>query len=358
MGEDGRVFLRGMSSDAYSLDEFRRRQRAAPRVRRAGTVVDDASVGHSGDSERSRTWWLLGPGDEPFLTQTLQVHFVELAPGGSNKGHGHQNEALFYILEGRGYEIHDGTRYEWEKDDLVVVHADCVHRHYNASATERALALVVKAKCAWMYLGLIQQGRGGKIGEATGGARDDGQSRTSEEWSRLWTPGVEARKKVVKPSDTRWETTRDGRVRIITSPQRTDVRAFSVDVFQQEIPPGSRSAKHWHMADEVLYVMSGRGYSVHHDVEADIGERYQARVAKEPSRWDFSTGDLLYVPQNIVHQHFNASDSEPLVLLSGQNRLFKLLGYDSVVHLEDAPEFARADEMRAGEGLRPAARSI
>lgn len=341
MGEDGRVFLRGMSSDVYSLDEFRRRQRAAPRVRRAGTVVDDASVGHSGDSERSRTWWLLGPGDEPFLTQTLQVHFVELAPGGSNRGHGHQNEALFYILEGKGYEIHDGKRYEWEKDDLVIVHADCVHRHYNRSESERALALVIKAKGAWMYLGLIQQGRGGKIGEAIEGVPDDGaQPGAPLQWSRLWTHGVDARKKVVKPADTRWETTRDGRVRVITSPQRTDVRAFSVDIYQQEISPGSRSARHWHMADEILYVMSGSGHSLHWDVEADIQDRYHARVAKEPSRWEISTGDLLYVPQNTLHQHVNASASEPLVLLSGQNRLFKLLGYDAVVHLEDAPEFA------------------
>ncbi|HEY8799497.1 MAG TPA: hypothetical protein VIM20_02790, partial [Candidatus Limnocylindrales bacterium] len=97
---EGRVFLRGLSSETYGLGEFRRHQRAADRVRRAGTVVDDASVGHSGDSDQSRTSWMLGPGDDPFLTQTLQVHFVELFPGGANHGHGHQNEACFYILEG------------------------------------------------------------------------------------------------------------------------------------------------------------------------------------------------------------------------------------------------------------------
>src|SRR5262245_49914021 len=102
VGEDERTFLRGIGSETYGLDEFRRRQRSVPRVRRAGTVTDDASVGHSGDSDegKSRTWWVLGPGDEPFLTQSLQMHFVELKPGGTNHGHGHQNEAQFYILEG------------------------------------------------------------------------------------------------------------------------------------------------------------------------------------------------------------------------------------------------------------------
>ncbi len=334
MGDiEGRVFLRGITSEHYGLSEFRRRQRSAPRVRRAGTVVDDARVAHSGDSEQSRTWWVLGPGDDPFLTQSVQAHFVELFPGGSNRGHGHQNEATFYILEGRGYEIHDGKRYDWEKDDFVVVHNDSVHRHFNADPNHKAVALVMKAKSAFMYLGLIQQGRGGPT-------EDGARYGPPEDWSRLWTAGAGERKKVVKPSDAPWQVTRDGRVRILASPARTDVRVFSVDVYQQEIPGGSRSAKHWHMADEVFYVMAGRGHSLQWDVEAEIGERYMARVAKEPSRWEFGPGDLLYVPHNTIHQHFNADAKTPLLLLSAQNRMFKLLGYDSVVYLEDAPEYA------------------
>ena len=44
---------------------------------------------------------------------------------------GHQNEAVFYILKGKGYEIHDDKRYDWEAGDLVVVHTDSVHRHFN-----------------------------------------------------------------------------------------------------------------------------------------------------------------------------------------------------------------------------------
>ena len=118
------------------------------------------------------------------------------------------------------------------------------------------------------------------------------------------------------------------------------MRVFSVDVFEQEIPPASRSAKHLHMADEVFYVLSGEGYSLQWEVEAEIAERYYARVALEPSRHEFRAGDTLYIPQNTVHQQFNASSDEPLRLLSAQNRLIKYLGYDNVVYFEDAPEFA------------------
>ena len=324
---EGRVFLRGLSSETYGLGEFRRRQRAADRVRRAGTVVDDASVGHSGDSDQSHTSWMLGPGDDPFLTQTLQVHFVELEPGGANHGHGHQNEACFYILEGKGYEIHDGVRYDWEQDDFAIVHTDCVHKHYNADPDVRALALVMKAKCTWMAMGLWQQGRSGPFSAEGYGPRQD--------WSMLWTPGATQQKKVVKTSDTKWEDTRDGHVRIISSRDRTDVRTNSVDVYQQQVAPGGTSAKHWHMADEAVYVMKGKGHSLHWDVEAEIADKYYARVQEKPSRWEVSAGDLLYVPQNTVHQHVNDGD-EPLLFISAQNRVFKQLGYDNVVYLEDA----------------------
>lgn len=329
MGKSGRVFLRGISSEKYGLSEVRSAQLAAPRVRSDDVVVDDAKVGHSGDSADSRTWWRVGPGDDPFLTQTLQVHFVEIPPGKSNHGHGHQNEAVFYILQGSGHEIHDGQRYDWEADDLVVVHTDSVHRHFN-DGDETALALVMKAKSTWMYFGLIQQGRSGPV-------EDEDRFGPREDWSQIWTPGVTERKKVVKPTDTRWETTRDGHVRVILSPERSDVRCFSVDLYQQRIPAGSRSAKHWHMADEVLYVQSGSGTSLHWEVQAEIAEQYYARIALEPTRHTFKAGDTVYVPQNTVHTHV-ADDGEDVVLLSAQNRLFRNLGYDTVAYLEDAPE--------------------
>ena len=46
--------------------------------------------------------------------------------------HGHVNEAAFYILDGKGYEIHDGIRYDWKAGDVAIVHNNCVHQHFNA----------------------------------------------------------------------------------------------------------------------------------------------------------------------------------------------------------------------------------
>lgn len=333
MAKKGRVFVRGLTSETYGLGEFRRQQLAVERVRDDSVVVDDAKVAHSGDSEKSRTWWRIGPGDEDFLTQTIQVHFVELPPQSSNHGHGHQNEAAFYILEGRGYEIHDDKRYDWAKDDLVYVHTDSVHRHFNPY-DEKALALVVKAKCTWMFMGLIQQGRSGPVeNEEAFGPRED--------WSKIWTPGVLDRKKVVGPADTVWEQTPLGRVRVIASPQHTDGRIFSIDAFELEVEAGGHSGRYWKMADEVYYVLSGGGYALQWEVEAEIAEKYYARIAREPKRYDIKQGDTLYVPQNHVCQIF-AADGTPLRLFNAQNRVFKHLGYDTVHYFEPASGSDRA----------------
>ena len=89
------------------------------------------------------------------------------------------------------------------------------------------------------------------------------------------------------------------------------------------------------MADEVYYVLSGGGYALQWEVEAEIAEKYYARIAVEPKRYDIKQGDTLYVPQNHVCQFF-AADGAPLRLFNAQNRVFKHLGYDAVHYFEPA----------------------
>jgi len=330
MAKKLRTFVRGLDSATYGLNDFRREQLSYNRVRNDEYVTDDAKVGHSGDSEKSKTWWRIGPGDEEFLTQTIHVHFVELPPQSSNHGHGHQNEAAFYILEGKGYEVHDDRRYDWKKDDLVYVHTDSVHKHYNPY-DEKAKALVVKAKSTWMFMGLIQQGRSGPIDRPE-------EFGEREEWGRIWTPGVLDRKKVVGPEDTTWEVTPLGNQRIIASPEKTDGRIFSTDSYELQIDAGARSGKYWKMADEVFYALKGSGHFLMWEVEAEIAEKYYARVALEPKRFDFVEGDTIYVPQNHVVQIF-AGDGEEVRLFQSENRIFKHLGYDNIYFYEDAPNY-------------------
>jgi gentisate 1,2-dioxygenase len=66
-------------------------------------------------------------------------------------------EAAFYILDGKGYEIHDGIRYDWEAGDIAIVHNNCVHQHFNASKDKPARALVIKTKPMYLFLNMLFQ---------------------------------------------------------------------------------------------------------------------------------------------------------------------------------------------------------
>jgi quercetin dioxygenase-like cupin family protein len=275
---------------------------------------------------------LISPGKEPYLTQSLHVHFVTVAPGGRDKGHGHQNEALFYILQGKGFDMHDGVRYDWEAGDAVAVHNDSVHWHNNPDPKNPFVALIIKAKPTWLFLGLHQQGPIGTVAPA------DGQWGEPIEWVVARAPEDVQLKKIIKPADTPWQVTPHGRVRLLADAS-VPLRIKAVDVHLQEIPAGSRSGRQWQMADEIFYVLEGRGYDLHWDVEVDITDKYYARIAKEPTRWEWKEGDLVYIPQNTIHQHFNADSTKPARFVAGSNRLYKMIGYSRIEQLENSPEY-------------------
>lgn len=94
---------------------------------------------------------------ETAITQCIHVHEIVQAPGGYGQKHGHMNGALMYVLEGKGHEIHDGVRYDWEAGDAILVGNARVHQHLNDSKTRQARLLVIKAKPLFMFLNLFLQ---------------------------------------------------------------------------------------------------------------------------------------------------------------------------------------------------------
>lgn len=320
--KDRRIYVRELSSGEYNLEEFRQHQLEHGRVR--NTDIDDYGRPFAEDHEAgSIAPWRVSPGDDEFLTQTVQVHFRNIRPGQKSGKHGHQNEAIFYILEGQGYDIDDETRYEYSAGDTLIVNNDSVHQHFNASDTEWCKILVFKAKSLYLMLGLVEQGR-----EKAQPAEKFGPQ---ESWGGIWTKGVEDLTKVIKASDGEWvDDKRIGHIRRIVDKDQPGVRCFSMDVFEQIVEPGQSSVEHRHMADEVMYIISGKGESAQRDVRPDIDERYRARVSKDLRTFSFKAGDVVYVPHNCIHQFTNTGD-QPLRFLSGQNRAFRHLGYDNIL---------------------------
>ena len=142
-----RVFVRGTQGQ-YSLKDELARLRSMPRVIKGSDLLFN-------DGPQSFSKHFIEPVDG--LTQTLHVHLEEYGPGGRTQKHGHVNEAAFYILDGEGYEIHDGIRYDWKAGDIAIVHNNCVHQHFNASLTKPARALVIKTKPMYMFMNMLFQ---------------------------------------------------------------------------------------------------------------------------------------------------------------------------------------------------------
>ena len=154
--ENPRAFVREVSGDRYDYkEEWERLRDPDNRVTKGGEIPMKSKTDRV---EGSQVWGKSYVRPWKGITQSLQMHMVELAPEGDGKKHGHQNEALMYILEGEGYEIHDGEKYKWEAGNLVAIHGGCVHAHYSSDPENPCRALVIKPKALAQFLHLLYQG--------------------------------------------------------------------------------------------------------------------------------------------------------------------------------------------------------
>ena len=146
------------------------------------------------------------------------------------------------------------------------------------------------------------------------------------------------RRKIVRPEDMPWEMSRQGLLKHLLNAQM-NTRMETVDAYMQIVPPGSRSGKHRHLAEECLYVVEGRGYDLHQDCDVEITDTYAWKPQPDIKRYEWEAGDVIYIPPCTIHQHFNADPKHPARLISCINRIYKNSGLNDLEQLEDAPEF-------------------
>jgi len=145
-------------------------------------------------------------------------------------------------------------------------------------------------------------------------------------------------KSLVTPEDMPWDNCEQGILKHLVHAEMATVEN-TLDLVIQLIPAGSRSGKHRHMGEEYMFILEGRGYSLHWDVEMELGDRYTWRVPDSPSRWEWEKGDSVYIPPNTIHQHFNDDPENPLRFISAESRIIRFMGLDDLEQLENAPEF-------------------
>jgi quercetin dioxygenase-like cupin family protein len=146
------------------------------------------------------------------------------------------------------------------------------------------------------------------------------------------------RRKILKPADMPWEMSRQGILKHLIN-EDMNTRMETVDAYMQIIPAGSRSGRHRHLAEECLYVLEGRGYDLHQDCDVEITDTYHWKPQEEVKRFEWESGDIIYVPPNTIHQHFNADPERPVRLISAINRVYRHSGLNDLEQLEDAPEY-------------------
>jgi quercetin dioxygenase-like cupin family protein len=146
------------------------------------------------------------------------------------------------------------------------------------------------------------------------------------------------RKKVVHPEDMPWEMARQGLLKHLLN-EGMNTRMETVDAYMEIIPPGSRSGKHRHLAEECVYVLEGRGYDLHQDCDVEITDTYHWKPQDEVKRYEWEAGDVIYIPPNTTHPHTPPPPPKPARLLTATNAIYTACGLNDLEQLEDAPEY-------------------
>jgi len=90
------------------------------------------------------------------VAQSIECHLNAFSPNGSGQKHWHMNSAVLYVVKGKGHDIHDEDRLDYEAGDALIVENACVHQHFNDSDDEMIL-LVMKAKPLFLFMHMLFQ---------------------------------------------------------------------------------------------------------------------------------------------------------------------------------------------------------
>jgi gentisate 1,2-dioxygenase len=253
--------------------------------------------------------------------------------GWNQLGHRHLIDAVIHIVQGHGYSIIDGVRYDWGPGDFMCVPTFAWHRHVNiedepviyiaSTSTPYSMSLGVsihedeRYPEYWIFAQKGEEAQktlipGAAEAPALPGSQSVADFRGDLSYEgQLYEEQVafaseeERRRRMgrvlVKASEVRCGWTRMGKVAYIVD-QRLGFNVRVMSTLLAEIDPGHRSGAHRHLYEEVNYILAGEGYSI-------IDDR----------TYEWKAGDSLCIPVFAWHQHFNTG-SEPARILAHTSR--------------------------------------
>jgi quercetin dioxygenase-like cupin family protein len=100
--------------------------------------------------------WMVHP-DSPVAAKHKWIFFQEIEPGGRSGMHRHLSEELILVLEGNGYDVHDGQRWNWEQGELIIIPSMAAHQHFNTGESRALLFSSMPTHYVDLGLGGIEQ---------------------------------------------------------------------------------------------------------------------------------------------------------------------------------------------------------
>ncbi|MBI4330996.1 MAG: cupin domain-containing protein [Chloroflexi bacterium] len=265
---------------------------------------------------RTRQDWrtaLLCARESGFITSGVAT-IAEIPPGWHTGKHSHGEEAI-YIVQGQGFSLVDGLKYDWETGSCLFMPYGSSHQHFNSGPDTvkyfSTMALPLERFCGlariMQYEDVGETAKSDLVGLSAAGSdihpehgrihmkRLDALVVDSEQAGEFRSK-LKDEFSITSPKETRIAGTPGHRSRVMwfMGPPQNGFKAREVEITGILCDkPGMHSGKHAHM-EALLYVLQGEGYSV---------------VDGERIPW--KTGTLFQVqgPQT-VHQHFNTGPIE------------------------------------------------
>jgi len=109
--------------------------------------------------------------------------------------------------------------------------------------------------------------------------------------------GLLDKPRVYSTNDMEWTGGPQSYGKHLINPQSTDI-AQSIETHVHAFAPGGYAQNHGHLNSATFYILRGEGYDIH-----------------DGARMTYQAGDMLLVESGCVHQHFNASDTEDMIVV-------------------------------------------
>ena len=100
---------------------------------------------------------------------------MEIEANGHTGKHRHIFEEMIYVQEGKGYDVHEQTKYPWEAGDVICIPPMTAHQHFNDGSAPARLISSWSRQLSHEFLGGIEH-----ISDASSWQKSD----VSESWRR------------------------------------------------------------------------------------------------------------------------------------------------------------------------------